>query len=342
MVVRRNISLETSHLKLLEPLTEEHGGNLSAAMRDIIEFYGFMIQQHGSIEEARHASRDDKCKSPRELLIEDGFCAMIDYPMFDHFLKHAKDTLVAPEMLDDIIDPLIINRISELVDHLNRKCKEYGWQTTIIMEYDNDVAPKTAISVITGRSMHLNLFLSGMVGLFLAKQKYLGIVQVDRRMRSIRIDLQRKESINEAYSDLLCNFGNLQEAVDGMREKPDFWRTLVDMHKNSDYNMVTMHKHEFEDLLAHRIPLDTAVLEQSVDADRPEFLRFVKDLYETMQIVKHIEINGSKIMIDHGYRDPDSIATVKEIMVRSFGADGNSYMADELGRLIVLHRVDDE
>jgi len=344
MIVRKNISIESDHLKQIEPLIEQHGGNLSAAVRDIIEFANLMIQRHGSLDEARRANLDDKYHSPRELLIEDGFCAMIDYPMFEWFLKCTKDILVDPGMLDDIIDPLIINRVSELVDHLNRKWKEYGWQTAIIMEYDADIAPKTAIVVITGRSVFLNEVLSGMVGLFLAKQKHLGVSSVNRRTRSIRMDMQRRDSADAAYNDLSHHFGNLHRASCEIAAKPDFWQTMVDLHAESDYNMVTIHRHEFEDLLANRIPLDTIVMEQGMkDADtaedaHPDFLKRLKHLYETMHIVEHIDISASdgRIVVDHGYRDPDSINVIKEMLIRLLAAGGRTYRAEEIGRLIVL------
>jgi len=347
MIVRKNISIESEHLKQIEPLIEQHGGNLSAAVRDIIEFADLMIQHHGSLDEARRANLDDQYHSPRELLIEDGFCAMIDYPMFEWFLKCTKDILVDPEMLDDIIDPLIINRVSELVDHLNRRWKEYGWQTAIIMEYDDDIAPKTAIAVITGRSVFLNEVLSGMVGLILAKQKHLGVSRVSRRARSIRMDMQRRDSADTAYSDLSHHFGKLHRASCEMEAKPDIWQTMVDLHAESDYNMVTIHRHEFEDLLANRIPLDTIVMEQGMkDATEdmhPDFLKRLKQLYETMHIVEHIDISASddgRIVVDHGYRDPASINVIKEMLIRLLAAGGRTYRAEELGRLIVLQPED--
>lgn len=345
MIVRKNISIESEHLKQIEPLIEKHGGNLSAAMRDIIEFTNLMIRHHGSLDEARRANMDDKYHSPRELLIEDGFCAMIDYPMFEWFLKRTKDILVDPGMLDDLIDPLIINRVSELVDHLNRKWKEYGWQTAIIMEYDADIAPKTAIAVITGRSIFLNEVLSGMVGLFLAKQKHLGVSHVSRRARSIRMDMQRRDSADAAYNDLSHHFGNLHRASCEIEENPDFWQTMIDLHTGSDYNMVTIHRHVFEDLLANRIPLDTIVMEQGMKdatgATHPDFLRRLKHLYETMHIVEHIDISASddgRIVIDHGYRDPASINVIKEMLIRLLAAGGHTYRAEEIGRLIVLQQ----
>ena len=340
MIVRRNISLEQNHLDFLEPLVKEHSGNLSATIRDLIEFAELMTERHGSLEDAVHASVADKYKSPRELLIEDGFCAMIDYPMLEWFLKCTKDILVSPDMLDDIIDPLIINRMSELVDHLNRKWKDYGWQTTLIIEYDNDVAPETTICTIFGKSMYLNEFLSGMVGLFLARQKHLGITKVDRRTRSIRMDLQRRESAGMAQDDLLRYFGNLHRVTEVVCANQDFWQALIDLHTESDYNMVTIHRREFEDLLANRIPLDTTLVERRArepdKGSRSDFLEDFKHLCETTHIVKHIDVDGSKILVNHEYRDPVSIGVIKEMLVNLLAVSGYACKADEVGRLIAL------
>ena len=340
MVVRKNISLEQDHLDFLETLIEEHSGNLSATIRYLIEFAEDMTEHHGSLEEARHASVGDKYKSPRELMIEDGFCAMIDYPLLEWFLKHTKDIMVSPDMLDDIIDPLIINRMSELADHLNRKWDDDGWQTTLIIEYDNDVAPETTICTISGKNMYLNEFLSGMVGLFLARQKHLGITKVGRRTRSIRMDLQRRESAGVAQDDLLRHFGSLHRVTEAVCANQDFWQDLINLHTESDYNMVTIHRREFEDLLANRIPLDTTLVERRArepgEVSRSEFLGDFKHLCETTRVVKHIDVDGSKILVNHDYRDPVSIGAIKEMLINLLAVNGYACKADEVGRLIAL------
>jgi hypothetical protein len=41
-------------------------------------------------------------------------------------------------------------------------------------------------------------------------------------------------------------------------------------------------------------------------------------------------------VVDHGYRDPDSINVIKEMLIRLLAAGGRMYRAEELGRLIVL------
>jgi hypothetical protein len=105
---------------------------------------------------------------------------------------------------------------------------------------------------------------------------------------------------------------------------------MVDLHIDSDYNMVTIHRHEFEDLLANRIPLDTIVMEQGMkDAAGDAHPDFLKRLYETMHIVEHIDISASdgRIVVDHGYRDPDSINVIKEMLIRLLAAGGHTYKA---------------
>ena len=52
MVIRKNISLESSHIKKIESLTTKHNGNLSAAIRDAIDLTDVSLRRYGSVEEA--------------------------------------------------------------------------------------------------------------------------------------------------------------------------------------------------------------------------------------------------------------------------------------------------
>ena len=188
--------------------------------------------------------------------------------------------------------------------------------------------------------MYLNEFLSGMVGLFLARQKHLGITKVGRRTRSIRMDLQRRESAGMAQDDLLRYFGNLHHVTEAVCANQDFWQALINLHTESDYNMVTIHRREFEDLLANRIPLDTTLVERRArepgEVSRSEFLGDFKHLCETTRVVKHIDVDGSKILVNHDYRDPVSIGAIKEMLINLLAVNGYACKADEVGRLIAL------
>jgi hypothetical protein len=57
-MLRKNVSISDTHLKMLDPLLKKHQGNLSAAMRDIIDFTGFVTENMGSLEMAKDLFKD--------------------------------------------------------------------------------------------------------------------------------------------------------------------------------------------------------------------------------------------------------------------------------------------
>ena len=60
MVVRKNISLEQTHLKKLDSLILKHKGNLSAAIRDAIDITDASLKRYGSVEDAIIGINTDK------------------------------------------------------------------------------------------------------------------------------------------------------------------------------------------------------------------------------------------------------------------------------------------
>jgi len=56
-LIRKNVSLYEEDLKKIAGLVEKHEGNLSAAMRDMIDFVDLMLRKFGSLEEAKKIER---------------------------------------------------------------------------------------------------------------------------------------------------------------------------------------------------------------------------------------------------------------------------------------------
>jgi hypothetical protein len=59
-MIRRNISLYEEDMKKIEGIVEKHEGNLSTAMREIIDFVDFMLRKFDSLEEAKKIGREIK------------------------------------------------------------------------------------------------------------------------------------------------------------------------------------------------------------------------------------------------------------------------------------------
>ncbi|MBW6517950.1 MAG: hypothetical protein K0A89_05560 [ANME-2 cluster archaeon] len=52
-MLRKNVSISNNHLKIIDPILKKNNGNLSATIRDIIDFTGFIVKKFGSIENAK-------------------------------------------------------------------------------------------------------------------------------------------------------------------------------------------------------------------------------------------------------------------------------------------------
>ncbi|MDL5503640.1 MAG: hypothetical protein QSU88_10525, partial [Candidatus Methanoperedens sp.] len=75
-----------------------------------------------------------------------------------------------------------------------------------------------------------------------------------------------------------------------IKSSPVFWKTVIDGYISSDYNMVTVHRNYFEDLLANKVPSGEIAIEAL--AKKPlreipleELLPLIKKVYETSGIV---------------------------------------------------------
>ncbi|VVB89244.1 Uncharacterised protein [uncultured archaeon] len=91
MIIRKNITLENTHLKKLDPLINKHEGNLSAAIRDSIDIADIVVQQYGSVENAiTNLTSQTKKLTDREQSIESGNNVLIGSPIFQWMLKCTK------------------------------------------------------------------------------------------------------------------------------------------------------------------------------------------------------------------------------------------------------------
>ena len=120
MVIRKNISLENSHLKKLEPLTKKHNGNLSAAIRDTVDIAEAALRRYGTIEKALSGINSDRDElTAREKSIESGRNVLISSPIFSWMIKITRGLTLDKEILDELLDPLKIKTISELDNVVN-------------------------------------------------------------------------------------------------------------------------------------------------------------------------------------------------------------------------------
>jgi predicted hydrocarbon binding protein len=342
MLTRKHIAMEDDFLKKLEPLIVKNEGNLSAAMRDAIELADIALKTYGSKDKAVSAIIKGDSGGTRDQCLALGQCIVTPSQTFHWLLEQSRGLLIDPDTLIDIIDPFKITSLPQLQDSLNDKLSGFSWQTAIRIEHDDALNPNKASVLIKGNYRNRLEFIAGIIGLYLANYKDMGIISVRRRMGCMKMDLQKKKNPEEAYADLLIHFGNFQDIHKELNDRQDFWRNLIREHSATNYNLVTLHRNFYEDLLVGKIP--KAIMTIEAVSRRPveemplqELLRNLKQVSETSRIINRIDIEEEIIKIHHGYRNMRAADRVKEIFLGIMEASGYIYSAQLTSNLIILH-----
>src|SRR3972149_8764465 len=341
MLTRKHVAMEDEYLKKLEPLIEKNGGNLSAAVRDAIDLTDIALKTYGSTDKASLAITKRDGNGMRDQCISLGQCIVVSSQMFHWLLEQSKGLVIDQDTLIDLIDPFKITSMPELQNSLNDKLKGFGWQTEVRMEYDDVSHPVKAAAVIKGNYRNRIEFVAGILGLYLASYKDLGISSIRRRTGCMKLYLQKKKNPEEACSDLFAHFGYHQDILRELNARPDFWKNLVREHSATNYSLVTLHRNFYEDLLIGRVP--KAIMTIEAVSRRPveemplqELLRTLKQVSETARIVNRIDFEEDIVKIHHAYRNMRAADRVKDIFQGIMEASGYVYNAELTSNMIIL------
>ncbi len=322
MIVTRHISLDRDCIDKMEPYVEKHKGNFSAAVREIIDRAGKYSSLNNSLA--------------------------IDGSMFKWMLSEIDGRLVPDNILDEMIDPLLINSMKRLEENLKCRFNELEWDIGITIKSDNDASPSNVLIELRGQSQKIR-FIGAMISQYLVKNSpehaSLRIESVSNFSDCLKIEMSRSNK-KDAQNSLCIYFGEMDDVVRAIKSRPAFWKTLIDGHLLSNYSMVTVHRNYFEDLLAGKIPMGEITIETL--AKKPiqeiplkEMLLLIKEVYEISRVVDRVEIDKESIILFHNYRNVEVIDKLKKSLIALLEANGHLYDAKSTANMIVLtHRPD--
>src|SRR3989304_3126869 len=321
MIVTKHISLDKDCIDKMDPYGEKHQGNLSAAMREIIERAGKSGLPYNS--------------------------SALDSSLFNWMLNEIC-IFVPDNVLDEIINPILINSMRKLEEFLIYRFRELEWDIEFVLKYDNDTFPTEIIIELRGTAQKIR-FVASLLSQYIVKNS---LVRAPFEIRSvvnfnefIRVDLSASNK-KDALNSLNTYFGGMDNVFKIIKSNPDFWKAIINRHALSNYNMVTIHRNYFEDLLANSIPLGEITIENL--AKKPlqeiplkEMLPLIKEVYEISRIADRVEFDKDAIILFHNYRNTDAIEKIKKILVMLLEANGHLYDARSTANMIVLtHRPD--
>ncbi|CAG0995733.1 MAG: hypothetical protein OIN86_04380 [Candidatus Methanoperedens sp.] len=332
MSVRKNISLEKGHLRKLEPLVLKHKGNFSAAMREIIDLIDTMTRDPEAIN-----NLIDGLKTDYNLTENVNFW----------LIKQARGRLIDPEHLNSIIDPAKIVLLSDLEKYMDDMTTGASWQTNIrIEDYDDNVNPSYLTLTLSGNSNYKLEFLGGLISSFLVLHKKQEIVSLKKMSNKITVSFRKQISTNHAKQSLINYFGDMEDLSTEISKKLDFWKCIVNLYKQTNYNMVTIPKNYYQELLIgkeapsyltapieaiHKIPIRDIPIDVLIPT--------MKSVYEYMGIVERIDINENTLYIYHGNTDKRAISAIEKILLNVLNSNGTMYESRCSENLIVMSPV---
>lgn len=312
--ISRNVSLEEEHIKKLKPNMEKCNGNLSAAIREI-------INQNVSTKNSN-----------------------LSESLFRWMMEEVDDILLPDNILNQIIEPRLIDSMEKLKSFLRDRFID--WNVDISLIYDINTSPSNVVIDLKGDNQKIKLVAS-LISQFLIKNSCkipLKILYVSYLERQIIVELSRS-SRQDAIDSLSYYFGKIDEILKVVKDKPKFWGSLINEYISSNYNMVMIHRNYFEDLFTNKTPMGEILIENLAkkpicDIPLEDMFNLIKTVNETSGIIDRVEIDKENLILFHNYRDKDAIERLKNSFISLLKANGQSYDAKTTKNMILLNKID--
>ncbi len=329
MSIRKNISLEKGHLRKIEPLVQKHNGNFSAAMREIIDLIDTMTRDPEAV-----ANIVEGLKTNYDLTEN----------LVYWLIKQARGRLIDPEHLNSIIDPAKIVLLSDLEKYIDDMTSGVNWQTQVTIEdYDDNIFPSHITAILSGNSIPKMEFFGGLVSSFLVLHKKQEIISVKKMSSKIVINFKKQSNMNIARQSLIHFFGYMEDISSEIMKKQEFWKCIVNIYKQTNYNMVTIPKNYYNELLIGKeapsyltAPIEAIHKTPIRDIPLEILIPTMKSVYEFMGIVERIDVNENTLYIYHGNTDKRAINTIEKILLNVLNSNGIKYESRCSENLIVM------
>ncbi|MCC4765269.1 hypothetical protein FXW07_01075 [Methanosarcina sp. DH1] len=317
MIVRKNISIDQCYVDKLKPFLEKNNGNLSAAIRDTIETASLTLA--GSTDENGEKS---SCKVSqnaefRNGLIEEEEFLLVHHTLFEWLVKNTSGLLIDESTVYEIINPYKIKRIPDVVSYINLLNEKMGWKIKVDAEYSQGPEPETASLTLSNGNPCFREIMAHSLALYLAKQMKLDVQGLFCKSNVTKVYFKRFEFLDfqKVPKGLEENFGCMESTFWEIQKKPEFWKNLIKIYRQQNYQRLSMQRKTFEAFVSGDLP-SVAELKRNfelITGNPPtaftlaEHIVIFKEIYLTDGIGSDIEICTEKgkeyVKLIHDYSD---------------------------------------
>jgi hypothetical protein len=348
MLIRKNVSLDETHLQKLQPLLEKHKGNLSAAVREVIDLASSGFENNGYPEEIdKKLRKERKFYGTKEELLSNEESVTMNQQMMKWLVRSCAGKLIDEDVVHGLINPYIITSFSELEEHLNCSSKRMGWK--IEVSGPRSEGPENGLFIMdfTGGDRDFRAFLVEAACIFLSCWMSLDVEALHRKSNSITVYLRNfvRHDPEEVAPGVRKYFGCRGLLYREIEKKPEFWVALAELYQRFNYRRVNLDKDLFKSLVAGEVPDITKYFE--IKADRSlheiplsELLPLFKYLLMTSQLVNDVEICTEKgkeqMKIRHDYSDEKVIAKMIQLISSVFEAGWHKFSLNSVSELLIF------
>jgi hypothetical protein len=347
MLIRKNISLDDKYLKKLQPLLDANDGNLSAAVRDTIEIADTALKYHKSIEESIRFLKETPAKEELNDTIQNGENIVINKTMLEWLFRYTRGRLTDEELVNELLNPFEIQDMRQLEEYLNRVSKTYQWTIRTSIKCEDINNPETALVLLSNATVNSRDFFAQLIAHFLARWKQLDVENIFRRANSTQMSFKKNLSVSssEIMPGIRKHFGYLDIVCKELDDNTEFWTQLMYTYNVERFNLVTLHRSQFEIFATGNVPNPTKILErlckQSVcDMNLPDLLVHFKRMYLATQLVKNIEVclepGRESVTIYHDFKNEKFIHNLVEYFSNIFLENGTPFETSTYSSMIVF------
>jgi hypothetical protein len=314
LIVRKNISIDQCYIDKLKPFLDKNNGNLSAAIRDSIETASQVLEGKKEDTESSQALKNAEL---RNKMIEEEEFLLIHHTILEWFIKNTSGLLVEESTVYELINPYTIKRIPDFVNYINVLNKKLGWKIKVDAECTGDFEPESVILTLSNGNTCFRGIIAHSLSLFLAKQMKLDVQGLFSRSNVTKVYLKRFEFLDyeKIPKGLEEHFGPMESTFKEIRKKPEFWKNLIKIYREQNYQRLSMNKKIFEAFVSGDLPtVNDMAREFELFTGKPpeaftlaEHIMIFKVLYLTDNIGTEIEVCTEKgneyVRLIHDYSD---------------------------------------
>lgn len=350
MIVRKNISIDQCYIDKLKPFLDKNNGNLSAAIRDSIETASQVIEGKKGEKGSKDLNQALKSAESRNKMVEEDEFLLIHHTMLEWFIKRTSGLLIEESTVYELINPYTIKRIPDFIIYVNTLNNRLGWKIKVDAECTGSLEPESVILTLSNGNPYFRGVIAHSLSLFLAKQMKLDIQGLFTRSNVTKVYLKRCEFLDyeKTPKGLEEHFGPMESTFREIQRKPEFWKNIVKIYKEQNYERLSMNKKTFEAFVSGDLPsVNDMAREFELFTGKPpeaftlaEHIMIFKALYLTDNIGTEIEVcteKGSEyVRLIHDYSDSKVCECVISYYSNIFKYIGHPFTVTSSPHMIVF------